>query len=193
MNISGASQNNAELIRQLFSTEKRERIDAMNARIGREQALPRFTGSSHGHPAFRGVDKRKLSLDELRAMMDPNHIKGLIVDPFSEPNHQKIDVPDHMREAMITFTREQFSRGLGLMDWQDGDRLAALKRSFIRNMPIQDRLNGLHTLNMISIEEGRRIESSVRQAMPSWMPGDPIPNNILAPILNGHGGFDTRA
>ena len=139
-----------------------------------------------------------ITAERTRNLMDPTHHEGLVWRYYgngrlvnvSGAEQRIIDVPDYAREAIILFAREQFSRGFGMMDWQDGDRLGAIERRIWSEFSVQDRASALYTLNTIWREESSRIQDAVRQAMPSWVPGQPVPNNILSPILSGEVGFN---
>ena len=58
----------------------------------------------------------------------------------------------------------------------------------MHNVPVQDRQAAIHTMNTIFLDETRRIQSAVQQAVPTWVAGQRVSNDILNPILNGHGG-----
>ncbi|MCL2225062.1 MAG: DUF3879 family protein [Defluviitaleaceae bacterium] len=125
------------------------------------------------------------------------HIEGLVWrydsngNLVSGPEQRLIDLADNMKDAVITFAREQFTRGFGMMNWQDGDRLGAITRRIIMGFSVQDRASALYTLHTIFREEALRIQDAVQQAMPNWTHGQPVPNDILSPILSGEVGFNT--
>jgi hypothetical protein len=43
-------------------------------------------------------------------------------------------------------------------------------------------------MQTIAREENTRLGNAVRQAVPSWTPGQRVSADVLSPILNGHGG-----
>jgi len=127
---------------------------------------------------------------------DPSRLEGLVLRYDSNGNlvsggdQRIIDLPEHMKEAIISFAREQFTRGFGTMNWQDGDRLGAIYRRILTQIPVQDRAAAHYTLGNIWRTETMRIQNAVQQAMPNWIHGQPVPNNILSPILSGEVGFN---
>jgi len=184
--------DNHDLIRRLFSDYKQGRIRDMNARIEGETAIsPRANlhTLSGGHTPFA-------SWDDAMSEMNPNHIRGLVtVQGGPGPDHRMIDLPDHMREAMITFAREDFTRNFGGSrdSVNSGERQTMLQHSFLRELPEQDRQAANWTLQQIRFDESERIHNAVRQALPNWQIGQRVPDNILTPILNGAGGFSAMA
>ena len=77
---------------------------------------------------------------------------------------------------------------------RDGERFTMLRHSFLREIPEQDRQAALHTMTETFFAEVNRIHSAVRDAMPSWVAGQRVPDEILIPILNhGAGSFNTTA
>ena len=68
-----------------------------------------------------------------------------------------------------------------------------LMHSFLRELPEQDRLAANWTMQQIRFEETERIQNAIRQAVPNWQIGQRVPDEILSPILNGAGVFNTTA
>lgn len=186
MRISGNNENLEQLL-MLFSSENSARIRDMNARIRGEEAV---TARGRGPLTGRGYDLTA-SFDDIMSARNPNHIRGL--DVTNGMDRRIIDLPDYVHDAIIAFSREQFTRGLGMADWRDGERFTMLRHSFLRDIPEQDRQAALYTMDNIFRTENRRQEAAIREAMPNWMPGQRVPDEILRPILNGHGSFSVTA
>jgi len=182
------------LVSRLFNPQKQGRINDMNARIAGEAAIsPRTNIGAQRRFASGDTSMMGLSTDEAFAMLNPNHIKGLVTYHGQQPDRRILDLPDHMREAMITFAREDFTRNFGGSrdSVRSGERQTMLQHSFLREIPVQDRQAASWTLSRMRGEESRRIEAAVREVMPNWQIGQRVPDEILRPILNGAGSFDT--
>ena len=167
----------------------------MNARIAGEAAIsPRTNIGAQRRFAPGDTSMMGLSTDEAFAMLNPNHIKGLVTYHGQQPDRRILDLPDHMREAMITFAREDFTRNFGGSrdSVRSGERQTMLQHSFLRELPIQDRQAASWTLIQIRFAESERIHNAVQQAVPNWQIGQRVPDEILRPILNGAGNFDTQ-
>jgi len=182
---------NHEAVSRLFNDYKQNRIRSMESRIGGEAAIsPR--ANLH---TLRGGHTPFASWDDAMSEMNPNHIRGLVtIHGQAPPDHRMIDLPDHMREAMITFAREDFTRNFGGSrdGVKSGERQTMLQHSFLREIPEHLRQAANWTLQQIRFEETDRIHNAVRQAMPNWQIGQRVPDEILIPILNhGAGSFDT--
>ena len=190
--------DNHESIMRLFNDNKQNRIRDMNARIKGERAVTSMNPANNALSpsqiwakgqagAFMG-----LSWDDTASLENPNHIRGLSIMHGESFDNRIIDLPDHMREAMITFAREDFSRIFGGRRGSvaSAERQTMLMHSFLREIPEQDRQAALWTLQQISMSESDRIRSAVREHMPNWTHGQRVPDDILRPILNGAGSYE---
>jgi len=191
--------DNHESIMRLFNDYKQGRIRDINARIKGERSITSMNPANNvlspsqiwakGQAgAFMG-----LSWDDTASLENPNHIRGLSVTHGQERDRRILDLPDHMTEAMITIAREDFARNFGgsRNSVRSAERETMLMHSFLREIPEQDRLAALWTLQQTRLAETHRIHDTVRQAMPNWTPGQRVPNEILRPIVNhGAGSFD---
>jgi len=184
------TSNTHEQIIQLFDPYWRGRIEGVNARIRGEAAI-----TSRGGAALTGQGGVDLtaSFDDIMSARNPNHIRGL--DTTNRQDwRREIDLPEGVREALITFARDDFSRGFGMGDWEGGERLTMLQHSFLRDIPEQDRLAANHTMWNIVRNESLRLQNAARQAIPNWIPGQRVPDEILTPILNhGAGSINITA
>jgi len=188
--------DNYEQVLRLFNINKQGRINDMNARIAGEAAIsPRTNIGAQRRFAPGDASMMGLSTDESFAMLNPNHIKGLVVYHGQQPDNRIINLPDHMMEAMITFAREDFTRNFGGSNdsVRSGERQTMLQHSFLRELPQQDRQAANWTLQQVRFAESERIMNAVRQAMPGWQIGQHVPDEILSPILNGAGSFSAYA
>ena len=189
--------SNHDQILRLFSENKQARIRDMNARImGEKGVTSRNSGNSIGASSILAKANSGafigLSFDDAMSKMNPNHIRGM--DATDNPNWRRIiDLPEGAREAMITFAREDFVRNFGGShdSGRSGERQTMLMHSFLREVPEQDRLAANWTMQQIRFEETDRIQNAVRQAMPNWQIGQRVPDELLRPILNGAGSFNT--
>jgi len=191
------TSDNHEQVLRLFSEYKQGRIRDMNARIAGEKGVTsRNSGNSIGMSAIMAKANSGafigLSFDDAMSKMNPNHIRGM--DATNNPNWRRIiDLPEGAREAMITFAREDFTRNFGGShdSGRSGERQTMLMHSFLREVPEQDRLAATWTMHQIRLAESERIQNAVRQAIPNWQVGQRVPDEILRPILNGAGSFNT--
>ncbi|MCL2187283.1 MAG: DUF3879 family protein [Defluviitaleaceae bacterium] len=194
MRLTG--DNYVQVLR-LFTDYKQGRIRDMNARIAGEKGItsmnprnnvlsPAQVWAKGQAGAFMG-----LSFDDAASLVNPNHIRGM--DATNRCFHETrriIDLPEGAREALITFAREDFTRNFGGSrgSVDSGTRQAMLQHSFLRQVPEQDRLAASWTMQQIRGAESERIQNALREAIPNWQIGQRVPDNILRPILNGHGG-----
>ena len=159
------THNNHEQVMQLFNTYMQERIERMNSRIMGEHARnPNFHWS--------------------------NRIEGLEYNHYELWSTRTIDLPEGAEEAMITLAREAFTTRYGMSDarGQDGERMRLLMHSFLPDVAVNDRHAAIRQMSGIFLEETNRIFDTIRQAVPTWTPGQRVSSEILDPILNGHGG-----
>ena len=178
--------DNHDMIKRLFSSMKQDRIRDMNARIAGEKAIsPRANIGAFPVP----TSMFGLTGDDAFSALNPNHIRGL--DATNGRDTRIIELPEHMIEAMITFAREDFTRGFGMGNARDGERFTMLRHSFLREIPEQDRQAALHTMTEAFFTEVNRIHSAVREAVPNWTAGQRVSDDILIPILNGAGSYNT--
>jgi len=194
------ANNNHDVILRLFDSHKQERIRDMNARIMQEHGIsPRNPNASVNHGLLLQKGQagllRNMSWDDQASLANPNHIRGLSIVQGQSFDNRIIDLPDHMREAMITIAREDFATNFGSSrsSARSAERETMLMHSFLREMPEQDRQAALWTMQQTRLAEMNRIHNSVRQAMPNWTSGVRVPDEILRPILNGAGGFNAQA
>ena len=66
-------------------------------------------------------------------------------------------------------------------------------REVLLELPKQDRLNAMYTMNRIFQNERQHIESAVQDAIPNWQRGMRVPDEVASAILNGGGGREFRA
>ncbi|MCL2225271.1 MAG: hypothetical protein FWB96_09940 [Defluviitaleaceae bacterium] len=158
------SQDNHEQVLELFNSYWQGRIGKMNARISSEHAR-----NPHGYHWS-------------------NRIEGLEYNHAELWSTRTIELPEGTEEAMITFTRDLHSRMHGKMSWQDVERRRILMHSILPQVAVQDRHAAIRQMEAIAREESSRITNAIREHVPSWMPGQRVSNEILRPILNGHGG-----
>ena len=185
MRLSG---DNYEQVLRLFSDYKRGRINEVNARIEGERAINPGVVGNLWTPGPNDTSLIGLSSDDVASRLNPNHIRGMVTYHGQTRENRIIDLPSHIDEGLRTHVREEFARHFNGMVSGHGNRTGLLMQSFVREIPENDRLNANWTMHQIMRDEHARIESAIREAMPNWQRGWRVPDEILRPILNGHGG-----
>jgi len=192
MRIGSVNMNNYRDMMRIFSDSKRDRLNGIKERVRNESG--KFDMSILSWQGTQGPLGRSMTVaefDAARAARDPNHIKGLSTFGNDVPPARMIDLPEHMVQGIKDMARLQYAQilsGASERRMQHGDELGMLQRSFVRELPQQDRLNAMYTMNRIFQDERLRIESAVQDAIPNWQRGMRVSNEIATAILNGAGG-----
>jgi hypothetical protein len=183
--------NYREMMR-IFTNENQSRLADVKQRVRSESG--HWQGSVMSWEGTPGpIGGRMMTAAEWDAALaarDPNHIKGLVTVGTDVPSGRMIDLPEHMVQGVQDLVRLQFAQILSgeRLRNNHGDEIAMLQRSFLREIPVQDRRNAMFTMSQIDQAERQRIESAVREAVPGWQRGMRVSSEIIASILNGGGG-----
>jgi len=181
---------------RMFSSDKRERLDNIKGRVRSESG--NWDSTLSLWPSIQGPMGRSMTAAEFDAALaakNPNHIKGLVTEGTNIPPARMLDLPEHMVQGVKDLVRLQYAQiisGASERRMQHGDEFGMLQRSFVRELPKQDRLNAMYTMNRIFQNERQRIESAVQNAVPNWQRGMRVPSEIATAILNGGGGLNAQ-
>jgi len=194
MRIGNVNMENYRDMMRIFSDDKRHRLSGIKERVRSESGkFQQSIMSWQGTPSPMGRSMTIEEIDAMRAARDPNHIKGLGTSGNNVPPARMIDLPEHMTQGIKDMVRFQFTQnfgGAGPMSVRHGDEMGMLMRSFVREIPQQDRLNAMFTMHRIAVAEAHRIDNAVRDVVPNWSQGQRVSTEIMASVLNGGGGRD---
>jgi len=201
MRIGSVTMDNYKDLLRLFSDAKQGRLTDIKQRVRTESGNWDFS-LFNVQQRVQGPMGRSMTAaewDNAMAALDPNHIKGLVTvsgvnGVGGPPPPRMINLPEHMVQGIQDLVRLQHAQlfsGAREGSMKHADEMGMLQRSFVRDIPQQDRLDAMFTMHRIAQAERLRIESAVKQAMPNWQRGMRVPEDIKTAILSGKGGFDT--
>jgi hypothetical protein len=197
MRIGDVRSGEEYQILRLISQEAADKMRDINSRIRTETRQRGISNALMLRARFQSHQfGRSITNEEWDAVMsaaDPYHIKGLVTSSTCVPDRRIIELPAHMKEGIIALVRKHHVMGNGMSNTRMGDDAAALRRSFVRELPVNDRLAAIWTMHQVELAEVNRIHDAIRRERPSWNPGQRVPAHILNPILHGGGSFDVEA
>ena len=103
-----------------------------------------------------------------------------------------IPVSDEHKNKLIEVIRKQFlTNKNGMGDYRDGDEIGALYKKFRESIPPSERLSYTYSLSQIRREEESRLYDYVVAHIPSWRPGETIPDALLKGAVSS--GLNVKA
>jgi len=195
MRIGSVNMDNYQDLLRIFSDSKRERLNNIKERVrGESGSWDRTLSLWSGIQGPMGRSMTAAEFDAALAAKNPNHIKGLVTEGTNVPPARMLDLPEHMVQGVKDLARLQYAQilsGVSERRMQHGDEFGMLQRSFVRELPQQDRLDAMYTMNRIFQNERQRIEGAIQDAVPNWRRGMRVSDEIATAILNGGGGYNS--
>ncbi len=155
--------NNSQGIWQLFS-----RMNGRNV----------FGGTS-------GAGGRNTLEDQLTGHRKNSYgVEGMCVT--NNPNARKIiKVSDEMKQRVFNSVKDAFYKYNGMSgdneaEWEE---MAWAKNNYYKTLKKEDRAAAAWTLGQLEISIGRKVASAVKEKVPGWTHGKPIPAGVLDKIF----------
>ena len=104
----------------------------------------------------------------------------------NNPNARKIiKVSDEMKQRVFNSVKDAFYKYNGMSgdneaEWEE---MAQAKNNYYKTLKKEDRVAAAWTLGQLEINIGRKAASAVKEKIPGWTHGKPIPAGILDEIF----------
>ncbi len=111
-------------------------------------------------------------------------VEGMCVT--NNPNARKIiNVSDEMKQRVFNSVKDAFYKYNGMSgdneaEWEE---MARTKNNYYKTLKKEDRVAAAWTLGQLEISIGRKVASAVKEKVPGWTHGKPIPAGVLDEIF----------
>lgn len=111
-------------------------------------------------------------------------VEGMCVT--NNPNARKIiKVSDEMKQRVFNSVKDAFYKYNGMSgdneaEWEE---MAQAKNNYYKTLKKEDRVAASWTLQQLEISIGRKVASAVKEKVPGWSHGQPIPSDVLDEIF----------
>ena len=146
------------------------------------------TNKSFGNAALSrrsSVGGRNTLEDQLTGHRKNSYgVEGMCVT--NNPNARKIiKVSDEMRQRVFNSVKDAFYKYNGMSgdneaEWEE---MAQAKNNYYMTLKKEDRVAAAWTLGQLEISIGRKVASAVKEKVPGWTHGKPIPAGVLDEIF----------
>ena len=147
---------------------------------GKENTNMSFAGAKHS-----GGGGRNTLEDQLTGHRKNSYgVEGMCVT--NNPNARKtIKVSDEMKQCVLNGVRDASYKYNGMSGdnepkWEE---MARAKNNYYKTLKKEDRAAAAWTLGQLEMSIGRKVTSAVKEKVPGWMHGKPIPSDILDDIF----------
>lgn len=113
-------------------------------------------------------------------------VEGMCVTGRSD--YKKIiDVSDDMKVHVLDDVKKAYYKYNGMSGGNDREEEAYARglNEYYKTLDREDRLSAAWTLGQLHLELARTVASAVREQIPGWKAGDPIPADMLDEIFSG--------
>ena len=96
-----------------------------------------------------------------------------------------IKVSDEMKQLVLDDVKKSYYKYNG-MSGESGDEWEAsarIKNNYYKTLKVGDRSAASWTLQQLEISIGRKVASAVKEKVPGWTHGKPIPSDVLDEIF----------
>ena len=158
-------------------------------RIGNNsQGIWQLFSRMNGNNAFgrsSGEGGRNTLEDQLTGHRKNSYgVEGMCVT--NNPNARKIiKVSDEMKQRVFNSVKDAFYKYNGMSgdneaEWEE---MARAKNNYYKTLKKEDRVAAAWTLGQLEISIGRKVASAVKEKVPGWTHGQPIPSDVLDEIF----------
>lgn len=111
-------------------------------------------------------------------------VEGMCVT--GNPNARRIvNVSDEMKQRVFDSVKDAYYKYNGMSgdneaEWEE---MARAKNGYYKTLKKSDRAAAAWTLGRLEINMARKVFSAVQERVPGWMPGKPIPSDVLDEIF----------
>ncbi len=158
-------------------------------RIGNNsQGIWQLLSRMNGNNAFgrgSGAGGRNTLEDQLTGHRKNSYgVEGMCVT--NNPNARKIiKVSDEMKQRVFNSVKDAFYKYNGMSgdneaEWEE---MAQAKNNYYKTLKKEDRVAASWTLQQLEISIGRKVASAVKEKVPGWTYGRPIPSDVLDEIF----------
>ena len=111
-------------------------------------------------------------------------VEGMCVT--NNPNARKIiKVSDEMKQRVFNSVKDAYYKYNGMSgdneaEWEE---MAQAKNNYYKTLKKEDRVAAAWTLGQLEISIGRKVASAVKEKVPGWTYGRPIPSDVLDEIF----------
>lgn len=113
-------------------------------------------------------------------------VEGMCVTGRSD--YKKIvDVSDEMKTHVLEDTKRAYYKYNGMSGGNDAEEEAYARglNEYYKTLDKEDRLSAAWTLGQLRLELSREVINGIREKLPDWKAGDPIPTDMLDEIFAG--------
>ena len=158
-------------------------------RIGNNsQGIWQLFSRMNGNNAFgrsSGAGSRNTLEDQLTGHRKNSYgVEGMCVT--NNPNARKIiKVSDEVKQRVFNSVKDAFYKYNGMSgdneaEWEE---MARAKNNYYKTLKKEDRVAAAWTLGQLEISIGRKVASAVKEKVPGWTHGQPIPSDVLNEIF----------
>ena len=148
------------------------------------QLFSRMNGNNAFGRSF-GAGGRNTLEDQLTGHRKNSYgVEGMCVT--NNPNARKIiKVSDEMKQRVFNSVKDAFYKYNGMSgdneaEWEE---MAQAKNNYYKTLKKEDRVAAAWTLGQLEISIGRKVASAVKEKVPGWTHGQPIPADVLDEIF----------
>ena len=111
-------------------------------------------------------------------------VEGMCVT--NNPNARKIiKVSDEMKQRVFNSVKDAYYKYNGMSgdneaEWEE---MAQAKNNYYKTLKKEDRVAAAWTLGQLEISIGRKVANAVKEKVPGWTHGKPIPSDVLDEIF----------
>ena len=111
-------------------------------------------------------------------------VEGMCVT--NNPNARKIiKVSDEMKQRVFESVKNAFYKYNGMSgdneaEWEE---MAVAKNNYYKTLKVNDRVAAAWTLGQLEISIANKVSSAVKEKVPGWTYGKPIPSDVLDEIF----------
>lgn len=111
-------------------------------------------------------------------------VEGMCVT--NNPNARKIiNVSDEMKQRVFDSVKDAFYKYNGMSgdnkaEWEE---MAIAKNEYYKTLKTSDRVAAAWTLDQLEVSIARKVSSAVKERVPGWTHGKPIPSDVLDDIF----------
>ncbi len=111
-------------------------------------------------------------------------VEGMCVT--NNPNARKIiEVSDEMKQRVFDSVKNAFYKYNGMSgdneaEWEE---MAVAKNNYYKTLKVNDRVAAAWTLGQLEINIAKKVAGAVKEKVPGWTYGKPIPSDVLDEIF----------
>lgn len=111
-------------------------------------------------------------------------LEGMVITGRSDYK-RIIEVSDEMKDHIFNDVKRAFYKYNGMSgDMKEQDAYFNKIHEYIKTVDVKDRAAAAYTLDKMSLDLARKVSKAVKEKVPGWTAGKPVPSEVLDEIFS---------